>query len=130
MNVKNIFFWIRLVAELILEVFPGNRPPDGEPGDGPGNGKDFGHPSPQMKPERIQIWLRILARAALEAIDAVVVPEDDGDGTGEEMKPERIQFWVGFVALFVLSVIAGVSEETGKSGERAGEPASRSSNGS
>ena len=90
MNVQRIFFWIRLVAELILEVFPGVevRPPGDEP---PGDGEEnVGNPAPEMKPERIQFWLRILARAALEAIDAVVVAEDDCVGGGEEMQPERI----------------------------------------
>ena len=94
MNVEALFFWIRVVARAILEVFPGVRP---------------GAVGPEMKPERIQIWLPILARAALRATDA--------GGNAPEMKPERIQFWLQLIARFVLAVIAGANGETGKSGE-------------
>jgi hypothetical protein len=94
MNVEHIFFWIRQVAEVILAVFD---PP--------------GAAAPEMKPERIQFWLVVLARAALETLDEVE------SGSAAEMKPERIQFWLGLVARFVLAVIAGANGETGKSGD-------------
>ena len=104
MNVERIFHWVRLVAGLILEVFP--QPPEvGEEAVfGPG-------PAPNMKPERIQFWLRIVARAALEALDGV------GAGSASKMKPERIQFWLELIARFVLAVVAGANGETGKSGD-------------
>ena len=91
MNVERLFRWIRLVAEVILEVF--DRFDDQE-----------------MKPERIQIWLQILARVALQVLDNFA-------GGGQEMKPERIQFWLQLITDFVVAVFAAVDEETGKSGE-------------
>ena len=94
MNVERIFYWIRLAAEVILEIFdrPGTR-------------------VPEMKPERIQIWVVIVARAALQTLEGA------RSGTAPEMKPERIQFWLGLIARFVLAVIAGANGETGKSGD-------------
>jgi hypothetical protein len=94
MNVERIFYWIRLAAEVILEIF--DRP---------------GTSVPEMKPERIQIWVVIVARAALQTLEGA------RSGTAPEMKPERIQFWLGLIARFVLAVIAGANGETGKSGD-------------
>ena len=107
MNVERIFFWIRLVAEVILEVFDrADEQPPGEEGlrwnPGPGT---------EMKPERIQVWLRILARAALDVLE-------DFAGGGQEMKPERIQFWLELITDFVVAVFEAIDEETGKSGEQ------------
>ena len=109
MNVERIFHWIRLLARVILEVAPS------PPGVGEESAFDPSPPS-GMKPERIQVWLRILAQAALDALDGVGVPPENG-GSAIEMKPERIQFWLGLIARFVLAVIAGANGETGKSGE-------------
>jgi hypothetical protein len=112
MNVIDILWWIRLLAQVILDVF-------GDPNGGPGSGGRFVGPVPEMKPERIQIWLGILAQAAIEAIDEVLPEEGE---VGPEMKPERIQFWLRLIARFVLAVIDGASGETGKSGESAAGP--------
>ena len=99
MNFERFFFWVRLVARVVLGGLDGL---DDEPGDG-----DDGE---EMKPERIQIWLRILARAALQVLDGF-------DGGAQEMKPERIQFWLQLITDFVVAVFAAIDEETGKSGE-------------
>ena len=112
MNVERIFFWIRLLSQVIPEIF--DRVEEETPGEGeevPWN------PGTEMKPERIQFWLRILARAALQTLDGFA-------GGGQEMKPERIQFWLELITDFVVAVFAAVDEETGKSGERPDESAS------
>ncbi len=127
MNLDRVVFWIRLIAWGILDVLNGL---DDEPGDGDETGGDV---YPWFKPERIQIWISILARAALTAIEGVVPPERSGVQSSSSalwpsFKPERIQFWLTVFARFVLAVIDGlnddVSEETGKSGERSAAPAS------
>ncbi len=134
MNVDRIVFWIRLLAWAALDFFAGSgdRPPeDEETGD---------RIAPWFKPERIQVWIVIVARAALNAVNGVEPPVERSAAVGSGrfwpwFKPERIQFWVQLIARFVLAVIdelggseeagseeAG-SEETGKSGERSNGPA-------
>ena len=91
MDLERFFVWIRLVAQVVLEVV--------------GRLDDL-----EMKPERIQIWIGIVARAVLYALDGV-------GGPGTEMKPERIQFWLRIAYRFVVAIFDGANEETGKSGE-------------
>ena len=104
MNFEQLFFWIRLVAQVVLQVLEelDDRPEDGEVG-------------PEMKPERIQFWIGVVARAVLYALDEAAI--------GPEMKPERIQFWLRIGYRFVVAIFEEVDEETGKSGERSGAPA-------
>ncbi len=112
MNVDRIVFWIRLIAWAILDVVNAL-------GDEPGTGKSAGGPAQGFKPERIQIWLGIFARAALTAVEGVGAPP-----AVASFKPERIQFWLKLIARFVLAVFGELSdEETGKSGERSSGPA-------
>ena len=107
MNVDTIFHWLRLVALVILDIFGADE-------DDRSSGEESVGLPPGMKPERIQVWLRIIARAVLAAFEEVGW---DGGENAPEMKPERIQFWVRLIARFVLEVFAGASGETGKSGE-------------
>ncbi len=64
----------------------------------------------------------IFARAARTAVEGVVPPvgrsgpQNRSSALWPWFKPERIQFWLKLIARFVLAVIEGVSEETGKSG--------------
>ncbi len=124
MNVETILFWIRLIAQAIHEVLDGLE-------EGPGDGEESGgdiHPA--FKPERIQFWVGIFARAAVRAIDEVGAPPPDSgaenaaavrsSGLWPSFKPERIQFWLKLIARFVVAVIdlASSEEETGKSGEQ------------
>ncbi len=117
MNVDRIVFWIRLFAQVILDVL--NALAD-EPGTGK---KAAGGPSQGFKPERIQVWLGIFARSALTAVEGVDAPSPEVSGKRQAgftttFKPERIQFWLKLIARFVLAVISELgSEETGKSGE-------------
>ncbi len=138
MNLDRVLFWIRLIAWGILDVLNAldDDPGNGEPAFRQAN---VGDPDEGFKPERIQVWIGILARAALQAVEEVGAPPPEKSGarsigagappasrrTGrwEKFKPERIQFWLGLIARFVLAVIAGVNEETGKSGERSVGPA-------
>ncbi len=132
MNLDRVLFWIRLIAQAILDVL---NVLDDDPGDGE---ESVGDPPPGFKPERIQVWIGIFARAAVEAVEGVGAPPPEPSGAETAgavrsgfwttFKPERIQFWLQLIARFVLAVIAGVSEErvseeTGKSGERSGGPA-------
>ncbi len=128
MNLDRVVFWIRLIAWAILDVLNALD-------DDPGNGeKSFGNPEEDFKPERIQVWIGIVVRAALQAVEEVGAPPPERSGARSigasrrpglwtTFKPERIQFWFGLIARFVLAVIAGINEETGKSGERATGPA-------
>ncbi len=133
MNVDRIVFWIRLIAWAILDVLNVLN-------DEPGAGKSAGGPPQGFKPERIQVWLGIFARAALDAVEGVGAPPPEPSGEEKagftaNFKPERIQFWLKLIARFVLAVIeaappggpggrnAVLSEETGKSGERSHGPA-------
>ena len=95
MNLEQLIHWIRLVAQVVLEVV--------------GRLDDL-----EMKPERIQIWIGIVARSVLYALDGV-------GGPGAEMKPERIQFWLRIAYRFVVAIFDAVNEETGKSGETTGD---------
>ena len=108
MNVERILYWIYLVAQVILDVLGADEEP--------GEGEESLDLPPGMKPERIQFWLRVFARAVIAAFDEVRWPEE-GEEIAPEMKPERIQFWLRLIARFVLEVIAGVNGETGKSGD-------------
>ena len=107
MNVERILYWIYLVAQVILDVLGADEEP--------GEGEESLDLPPGMKPERIQVFLRICARAILAAF-AEVGWTPGGEELAPEMKPERIQFWLRLIARFVLEVIAGVNGETGKSG--------------
>lgn len=114
MTVERIFFWLRLVFQAVLDIL---NAVDDEPGNGPQN---VTRGPSGFKPERIQVWLRILAQAGLEAIDDVTQP---GNGPGSvairpEFKPERIHFWLRLIVRFVMEIFEGISEETGKSGEQ------------
>ncbi len=121
MNLDRFVFWIRLIGWAILDVLNA-LPGYGEEslGDDPPSG---------FKPERIQVWIGIFARAALTAVEAVGPPpaepaaESARAGFGTTFKPERIQFWIKLIAQLMLAVVdeLGTSEETGKSGERASE---------
>ena len=126
MNVERIFYWIRLVAWVILEIFPGGDNP-GEDEEGLWNPDPTpgtpGRRTPGMKPERIQLWLRVLARSALQAVEGFGEPPVIGRAFRPQMKPERIQFWLQLIARFVLAVLDAAIGETGKSGERSVGPA-------
>ncbi len=122
MNLDRTLFWIRLIAWAILDVVNGL----GDEADT--DVASVGGPPSGFKPERIQVWLGVLARAALSAVEGVGAPPPEEPGvttagfaTGGSVafKPERIQFWLQLIARFVLAVI----EETGKSGERSDGPA-------
>ncbi len=126
MNLDRVVFWIRLISWAILDVLNNL---DGDPGSGPESLGD-GPPS-GFKPERIQVWIGIFARAALKAVDEVGAPPPEADNAAVQrapasfwptFKPERIQFWFRLIASFVLAVVDGLSEETGKSGEPSGAP--------
>ena len=134
MNLDRILFWIRLIGQAILDILDVL---DDEPGTGV---ESLEEPPPGFKPERIQVWIGIFARAAVQAVDEVgPPPEESGvesagafSGAGvaargpSHFKPERIQFWLKLIARFVMAVFrgrSGVSEETGKSGARSGVPA-------
>ncbi len=123
MNLDRIIFWIRLIAQAILDILDVL---DDQPGTGV---ESLDDPPPGFKPERIQVWIGIFARAALKAVDEVGPPPEEsgvesagafsGAGLGTHFKPERIQFWIKLIARFVMAVFrgrSGVSEETGKSG--------------
>ncbi len=126
MNVQRIFYWLRVGAGVILGILDWleELEEDGEHGD------DLFRP--EFKPERIQLWLGILARATLETLDEVGAPPDEGEENGglfaargsAQFKPERIQFWLELIARFVVAVFNAANEEkeTGKSGERSDGP--------
>ena len=59
MNVDTIFHWLRLVALVILDIFGADE--DGRP-----SGEESVGLPPGMKPERIQFWVRLIARFVLE----------------------------------------------------------------
>ncbi len=60
MNFERIFFWIRLVAEVILGILDRLEPGEGE--------ESVGNPDDDFKPERIQVWLGILAMSIVLGI--------------------------------------------------------------
>ena len=110
MRFERIFFWIQLVAEVILDILERLE----EPGEG---AESFGDPDQGFKPERIQVWLGILARGLLNAVDGFGVPDhgtESAEAIGPEFKPERIQFWLRLITRFLMAIF---TEETGKSGE-------------
>ena len=78
MNVERIFFWLRFVARLILDVL-------GEPGNGPeaagGPRRSAGWPA-GFKPERIQFWIGQLVRFILEVTAAGEETGKSGEPTG------------------------------------------------
>ncbi len=129
MNLDRTVFWIRLIAWAILDILNGL---DGGPEE---DEETVGDVTPWFKPERIQVWIGVLAEAALKAVDEVGAPPAERPGAQSaglwpSFKPERIQFWLKLIAQFVLAVVDAMSpgkpggttaalagEETGKSGE-------------
>ncbi len=119
MDVNRILFWIHLIAQAIVDIL------EALPGDGE---ESLGDPPSGFKPERIQVWIGIFARAVVQAIDeAGAPPVESGEESagafagarlGVNFKPERIQFWLKLIARFVLAIFDGIGEETGKSGEQ------------
>ena len=86
MNLNRVLFWIHLIARAILDVL---NVLDNDPGDGE---ESVGDTPPGFKPERIQVWIGIFARAALEAVEGVGAPPPEASvaeaaGVAREGRP-------------------------------------------